>query len=113
MIDPDEKNAAGLPVTARAVFIIGPDKKLKLSLLYPATTGRNFDEILRCLDSLQLTAQYSVATPANWKSGESCMIAPSLSDEEAVKKFPKGFETVQVPSGKNYIRITPQPSSKL
>ncbi len=112
MLDPDEKDAKGLPATARAVFVIGPDKKLKLSILYPATTGRNFDELLRVIDSLQLTLNYSVATPANWKDGEKVMIQPSVSQEDAVKKFPKGWETVEVPSGKGYIRLTPQPNKE-
>lgn len=110
MLDPVEKDNGGLPVTARAVFIIGPDRKLKLSLLYPATTGRNFDEILRVIDSLQLTAKYSVATPVNWRDGDDVMIAPSVSAEDAEKKYPKGYKTVEVPSGKGYLRITPQPN---
>lgn len=109
MLDPAEKDSAGVPLTARAVFVVGPDKTLKLSILYPATTGRNFTEILRVLDSLQLTASYSVATPVDWKAGEKCMVLPSLSDAAAMEKFPKGFETVAVPSGKAYIRLTPQP----
>jgi len=108
MVDPDERTAAGLALTARAVFIIGPDKKLKLSILYPATTGRNFNEILRVVDSLQLTATKKVATPVDWNSGDRCMVVPSLSDEEAKKLFPD-FEKVDVPSGKNYLRFTPQP----
>ncbi len=90
-------------LTVRSVFIIGPDKKVKLSLTYPASTGRNFDEILRVVDSLQLTAQHSVATPANWKDGDDCIVVPSLSDADAEKKFPKGFKKV-----KPYLRITPQ-----
>jgi len=109
MIDPDEKDAAGLPMTARAVFIINPSKKLALSILYPATTGRNFDEILRVVDSLQLTAYKKVATPAQWQAGKDCMVIPSLSDEEATANFPKGFTKVEVPSGKGYIRLTPDP----
>nr|ABB91779.1 glutathione peroxidase [Hymeniacidon perlevis] len=108
MLDPAEKDKAGLPLTARAVFIVGPDKKLKLSLLYPATTGRNFDEILRVVDSLQLTAYKKVATPANWQEGGKCMILPSVSKEDADKLFP-GYETAQVPSGKGYIRVADQP----
>jgi len=108
MVDPDERTAAGLALTARAVFIIGPDKKLKLSILYPATTGRNFNEILRVVDSLQLTATKKVATPVDWNNGDRCMVVPSLSDEEAKKLFPD-FEKVDVPSGKNYLRFTPQP----
>eukprot|EP00160_Parvularia_atlantis_P002361 Unigene1194_Nuclearia_a/m.3819 Unigene1194_Nuclearia_a/g.3819 ORF Unigene1194_Nuclearia_a/g.3819 Unigene1194_Nuclearia_a/m.3819 type:complete len:227 (+) Unigene1194_Nuclearia_a:113-793(+) len=110
MLDPAELDSKGMPVTARAVYIFGPDKKLKLSLLYPATTGRNFDEILRAIDSLQLTVKYSVATPADWKNGDQVMIQPSVSDEAAKDKFPQGWNTVSVPSGKAYIRLTPQPS---
>ncbi|KXJ21808.1 Peroxiredoxin-6 [Exaiptasia diaphana] len=109
MVDPDEKDAKGLPLTCRAVFIIGPDKKLKLSILYPATTGRNFDEVLRVIDSLQLTATKKVATPVEWKSGGSCMVLPSISQEEAPKIFPKGVEVKEMPSGKKYMRFTPQP----
>jgi alkyl hydroperoxide reductase subunit AhpC len=92
-------------LTVRSVFVVGPDKKVKLTITYPASTGRNFDEILRVIDSLQLTAQHSVATPANWKDGEDCIIVPSLSDADAEKKFPKGFKKV-----KPYLRITPQPN---
>ena len=92
-------------LTVRSVFVIGPDKKVKLILTYPASTGRNFDELLRVIDSLQLTAQHSVATPANWKDGEDCIVVPALSDEEANEKFPKGFTSV-----KPYLRITPQPN---
>eukprot|EP01026_Neomeris_dumetosa_P039066 TRINITY_DN31_c3_g1_i5.p1 TRINITY_DN31_c3_g1~~TRINITY_DN31_c3_g1_i5.p1 ORF type:complete len:228 (+),score=35.75 TRINITY_DN31_c3_g1_i5:110-793(+) len=110
MLDPDEKDSKGIALTARTVFIIGPDKKLKLAILYPATTGRNFDEVLRVIDSLQLTANYSVATPVNWKDGDKCMVVPSLSDEDAKAKFPKGFETVSLPSGKPYVRVTEQPN---
>nr|ACO15034.1 Peroxiredoxin-6 [Caligus clemensi] len=108
MLDPVEKDAGGMPLTARAVFIIGPDAKLKLSLLYPATTGRNFDEIIRVLDSLKLTAEKKVATPANWKQGSSCMVLPSISPEEAKKLFPE-HQSHALPSGKNYLRTTPQP----
>jgi alkyl hydroperoxide reductase subunit AhpC len=91
-------------LTVRSVFIIGPDKKIKLTLTYPASTGRNFDEILRVIDSLQLTANHSVATPANWKLGEECVIIPSITDADAAKKFPKGWKAV-----KPYLRFTPQP----
>jgi len=105
MIDPDEKDAAGMPLTARAVFIVGPDKKLKLSLLYPATTGRNFDEILRVIDSLQLTVVKKVATPVNWKQGDEAMVIPSLKQEEVSKLFPS-VRSVDLPSGKNYMRFT-------
>merc|ERR1712146_286537 len=93
MMDPDEIDAKGIPLTARAVFIVGPDKKLKLSILYPATTGRNFDELVRVLDSLQLTANHKVATPGNWQQGSECMVLPSVkpADQDAV--FPKGVRT--------------------
>ncbi|TGL88188.1 peroxiredoxin [Leptospira congkakensis] len=91
--------------TVRSVFVVGPDKKVKLTLTYPASTGRNFDELLRVIDSLQLTSQFSVATPANWKDGEDTIIVPSVSDEDAKKKFPKGFKTI-----KPYLRYTPQPN---
>ena len=87
------------------VFVIGPDGKLKLSLLYPATTGRNFDEIIRVVDSLQLTAAKKVATPANWRQGDEAMILPSMKDEQAAKMFP-GFRKDDVPSGKEYMRFT-------
>jgi len=90
--------------TVRSVFVIGPDKKVKATLTYPASTGRNFDEILRLIDSLQLTAKYSVATPVNWKQGEDCIIVPAVSDEQAKEKFPGGWKTL-----KPYLRIVPQP----
>jgi len=92
-------------LTVRSVFVIGPDRKVKLTLTYPASTGRNFDEILRVVDSLQLTADYKVATPANWKDGEDCIVVPAVSDEEAKDLFPKGFEAVRP-----YLRVTPQPN---
>ena len=92
-------------LTVRSVFIIAPDKKVKLILTYPASTGRNFDEIIRVVDSLQLTANYSVATPANWKDGEDVVIANSIKDEEIAGKFPKGHTIV-----KPYLRMTPQPN---
>ncbi|XP_037078958.1 peroxiredoxin-6-like isoform X1 [Pollicipes pollicipes] len=109
MLDPNERTADGLCLTARAVFVVGPDKKLKLSILYPATTGRNFHEILRVIDSLQLTAQKKVATPVNWKAGDKCMVLPSISEDDAKKLFPAGVEVIPVPSGKKYLRTTPQP----
>jgi len=108
MLDPEEKDNKGLPLTARAVFIVGPDKKLKLSILYPATTGRNFDELIRVIDSLQLTAYKKVATPANWQAGGDCMVLPSVKGEEATTLFPQ-MRIEQVPSGKEYMRFTPQP----
>jgi thioredoxin-dependent peroxiredoxin len=90
--------------TVRNVFVIGPDKKIKLILVYPMTTGRNFDEVLRVIDSLQLTAKHKVATPANWRDGDDVIIAGSVSDDEAKEKYPDGWE-----SPKPYIRIVPQP----
>jgi alkyl hydroperoxide reductase subunit AhpC len=101
MIHPNADNT----FTVRSVFVIGPDKKIKLTITYPASTGRNFDEILRVIDSLQLTAKHSVATPVNWKDGEDVIIVPSVSDEDAKKKFPKGFKAI-----KPYLRVTPQPN---
>lgn len=91
--------------TVRSVFVIGPDKKVKLMITYPASTGRNFEEILRVIDSLQLTSKYSVATPVNWKDGDDVIIVPSLSDEAAKEKFPGGWR-----APKPYLRITPQPN---
>ena len=87
------------------MFIIGADKKMKIIFIYPMSTGRNFDEILRVIDSLQLTAKYNVATPVNWKDGDDVIIAPAISDEEAKEKFPKGWKTL-----KPYLRLTPQPN---
>ena len=91
--------------TVRSLFVIGPDKKIKLTLTYPASTGRNFVEVLRVIDSLQLTAQYSVATPADWKEGEDVIVVPAVSTEDAVAKFPKGLNII-----KPYLRYTPQPN---
>ncbi len=90
--------------TVRSLFIIGPDKKIKLIITYPASTGRNFVEVLRVIDSLQLTANYSVATPADWKAGEEVIVVPAVSTEDAIKRFPKGVKVV-----KPYLRYTPQP----
>jgi alkyl hydroperoxide reductase subunit AhpC len=90
--------------TVRNVFVVGPDKKIKLVLVYPMTTGRNFDEVLRVIDSLQLTAKHKVATPANWKDGDDVIIAGSVSDEDAKKQYPQGWK-----APKPYIRIVPQP----
>lgn len=92
-------------MTVRSVFVIGPDKKVKLTLTYPASTGRNFNEILRVIDSLQLTAKHKVATPANWKDGEDCIITPAVTDAEIPGLFPKGHRAV-----KPYLRFTPQPN---
>jgi len=111
--DPDRKVAelydmihpnASLTATVRSLFVIGPDKLVKLMITYPASTGRNFVEVLRVVDSLQLTANYSVATPADWKTGEDVIVVPAVSTEDAIKKFPKGIKVV-----KPYLRYTPQP----
>lgn len=112
--DPDHKiaelydmihpNASDM-FTVRSVFVIGPDKKIKLMITYPPSTGRNFDEILRVVDSLQLTSKHSLATPVNWRAGDDCIIVPSLSDEDAAKKFPGGWKTL-----KPYLRVVPQPT---
>lgn len=114
MIADDDKKVATLydmihpnaldNMTVRSVFVIGPDKKIKLTLTYPAATGRNFAELLRVIDSLQLTANHGVATPANWTSGEDVVILPSISDADAKQRFPKGWKTI-----KPYLRLTPQP----
>lgn len=96
---------ASATATVRSLFIIGPDKAVKLMITYPASTGRNFNEILRVIDSLQLTANHSVATPANWEEGEEVIVLPSISTEDAIKKFPKGVKEV-----KPYLRYTPQPN---
>lgn len=105
MLDADEKDKDGRAFAARAVFIIGPDKRMKLSILYPSSTGRSFPEILRVIDSLQLAAKGPVATPADWQPGEEVMIAPSVSDEDAKKMFPD-YRVIQVASGKAYVRKT-------
>ncbi len=99
-----EGRTAATNATVRSVFIIGPDKKIKLMLTYPMTTGRNFDEILRVLDSMQLTVKHKVATPANWKNGEDVIILPAVSDDEAKGMFPEGWKTV-----KPYLRVVKQP----
>ena len=99
-----EGRTAADNMTVRNVFVVGPDKKIKLVLVYPMTTGRNFDEVLRVIDSLQLTAKHKVATPVNWKDGDDVIIAGSVSDEDAKKQYPKGWK-----APKPYIRIVPQP----
>jgi alkyl hydroperoxide reductase subunit AhpC len=101
MIHPNADNT----MTVRSVFIIGPDNTIKLTLTYPASTGRNFDEILRVIDSLQLTAEHKVATPVNWTAGEDCIIVPAVDDEQAKELFPDGWTTV-----KPYLRIVPAPA---
>jgi alkyl hydroperoxide reductase subunit AhpC len=102
-----EGRTAADNMTVRNVFVIGPDKKIKLMIVYPMATGRNFDEILRVIDSIQLTASHSVATPANWKDGDDVIIVPSLNDEAAKEKFPGGWKTV-----KPYLRLVPQPDKQ-
>jgi alkyl hydroperoxide reductase subunit AhpC len=114
LIADEDRNVAGLydmihpnadeKATVRSVFIIGPDKKIKLTLTYPASTGRNFNEILRVIDSLQLTAYHKVATPVNWEVGDDCVILPSISNDVADKEFPKGYKQIRP-----YLRLTPQP----
>ncbi len=108
MIHPNASGAAPRTAadnaTVRSVFVVGPDKKIKLILTYPMSTGRNFDEVLRVLDSMQLTAKHKVATPVNWKQGEDVIIVPSVSNDEAKTKFPGGWK-----SPKPYLRIVPQP----
>ena len=101
MIHPNASDTA----TVRSVFVIGPDKKVKLTITYPQSTGRNFQEILRVIDSLQLTARHKVSTPVNWQSGEDVIIIPALSDEEARERFPDGWKAV-----KPYLRLVPQPA---
>jgi len=102
-----EGRTAADNMTVRNVFVIGPDKKIKLMIVYPMATGRNFDEILRVIDSIQLTANYSVATPANWKDGDDVIIVPALNDEAAREKFPGGWKTL-----KPYLRVVPQPNKQ-
>jgi alkyl hydroperoxide reductase subunit AhpC len=102
--DTSKGRTAATNATVRNVFVIGPDKKIKLIIAYPMSTGRNFDEILRVLDSIQLTAKHQVATPVNWKNGEDVIIVPTLSDDDAKKKFPGGWKAL-----KPYLRIVPQP----
>ncbi len=103
MIHPKADNT----LTVRSVYVIAPNKTIMLTITYPASTGRNFDELLRVIDSLQLTADYKVSTPANWKKGEDVVISPSISNEEAKKMFPKGYKEV-----KPYLRLTPEPDMK-
>ncbi|KAL2464507.1 1-Cys peroxiredoxin PER1 [Forsythia ovata] len=101
MVDPDDTQSP-----SRALHIVGPDKKIKLSFLYPASTGRNMDEVVRALDSLLKASKHKIATPANWKPGEPVVIAPSVSNDEAKEMFPQGFDTADLPSKKEYLRFT-------
>lgn len=118
MIDPELKDKEGLPLTCRAVFIIGPDKKLKLSLNYPASVGRNMDEVVRCIDALQLSAEKSIATPANWPNNHEeagmkgwVFLLPTVTKEDADKHFPD-HKVCEVPSGLEYLRLTPSGASE-
>ncbi|KAK1315909.1 hypothetical protein QJS10_CPA05g00117 [Acorus calamus] len=106
MVDPDERDSSGNSLPSRALHIVGPDKKVKLSFLYPATTGRNMEEVVRVLESLQVAAKHKVSTPVNWKPGEQVVISPGVSNEEAKKMFPQGFQTTDLPSKKEYLRFT-------
>merc|ERR1739848_904967 len=103
MLDPDLKDSAGMPLTVRSVFIISPDKKIKLIITYPASTGRNFAEVIRCIDSLQLAPKHGLATPQNWQPGQQCVVLPSVSDEEAKKRFGKFDAKFK------YLRLTDAP----
>ena len=104
--DTSEGRTAATNATVRTVFVVGPDKKIKLTLSYPMSTGRNFDEVLRVLDSMQLTAQHAVSTPVNWKQGEDVIISGSVSDEETRKKYPEGWK-----APRPYLRVVPQPKA--
>ncbi|XP_021752583.1 1-Cys peroxiredoxin-like [Chenopodium quinoa] len=106
MVDPDEKSSNGQQLPSRALHIVGPDKLVKLSFLYPATTGRNMDEVVRVLDSLQKATEHKVATPVNWKPGEKVVISASVNNDQAKEMFPQGFETTDLPSKKGYLRFT-------
>lgn len=106
MVDPEAKDADGAELPSRALHVVAGDKRIKLSILYPATTGRDLDEVLRVVDSLQATAKYRVATPVNWRPGQPVVISPSVTTEEAQKMFPRGYTTVDLPSKKEYLRLT-------
>ncbi|KAL5198153.1 hypothetical protein ABZP36_001665 [Zizania latifolia] len=106
MVDPVAKDSDGAELPSRALHIVGPDKKVKLSFLFPASTGRNMVEVLRAVDALLTAAKHSVATPVNWTPGERVVIPPGVSDEEAKEKFPQGFDTADLPSHKCYLRFT-------
>jgi len=107
MLDQTHLNEKGLPLTVRSLFVIGPDKKIKSIISYPAPTGRNFNEILRVIDSLQLAVSHKVATPADWEKGQDVIILPTVNDDDAAKLFPKGFQKVRP-----YLRVTPDPSKE-
>jgi len=109
MLDPDELNDAGMPLTARVVYVIGPDHKVKALIVYPATSGRNFNEILRLIDSLQLVSKHNVVTPVDWQSGDKVIVPPTVPDKDLATLYPLGVEKKALPSGKEYLRYTPQP----
>ncbi|EPS60758.1 hypothetical protein M569_14043, partial [Genlisea aurea] len=106
MVDPDERDSAGRNLPSRALHIVAPDKRIKLSFLYPACTGRNMDEVLRAVESLQNACKYRIATPVNWKPGEPVVIAPTVTNQEAKELFPQGYRVAELPSGKDYLRFT-------
>lgn len=106
MLNQDHLDQAGMPLTVRSVFVVGPDRKVKLIITYPAPTGRNFDEIIRVIDSLQLAITHKVATPADWRPGKECVVLPFVPTEEAVKLFPKGVKEVR-----KWLRVTPDPKT--
>ncbi|KDP42006.1 hypothetical protein JCGZ_27024 [Jatropha curcas] len=106
MVDPTEKDSSGNSLPSRALHIVGADKKIKLSFLYPASTGRNMDEVIRVLDSLQRAEKHKIATPVDWKPGDPVVISSNVSNEEAKKMFPQGYKTVDLPSKKEYLRFT-------
>jgi len=108
MLDPLEKDAAGLPLPARALLIIGSNCEVKMAILYPATTGRNFEEVKRVIQSLKMTTDLKLATPVNWKKGDRCIVAPSVTTEEAREKF-KNLKVEDLPSGKSYLRTVDCP----
>uniref|UniRef100_A0A914VA89 1-Cys peroxiredoxin n=1 Tax=Plectus sambesii TaxID=2011161 RepID=A0A914VA89_9BILA len=113
MLDPVAKSSRdAIALPCRAVFVIGPDKTLKLSILYPASTGRNINEILRVVDSLQLTVTHKVGTPVNWQPGDKCIVLPSVAAKDVSKLFPNGIQTTPLPSGKEYLRWTEYPGDK-
>uniref|UniRef100_A0A1I8C3G4 Peroxiredoxin n=1 Tax=Meloidogyne hapla TaxID=6305 RepID=A0A1I8C3G4_MELHA len=111
MLDPLNLDISGIPLTVRAVFFIDPQKRLRLSILYPASTGRNFDELIRVLDSMLLSDEYMLATPEGWNNGSPCMIEPKVGSEEANKLY-SSINTLQLPSGKGYMRVVDQPLNK-
>ncbi|CAH1271131.1 PRDX6 [Branchiostoma lanceolatum] len=109
LIDQDQPNHVSVPITCRAVFVIGPDKRLRMSMVYPSSCGHNFEEILRSIDSLFMVESWVVGTPADWKPGDDVMVVPSIPKKEESTRFPKGVTRVALPSGKDYMRLTPHP----